>query len=163
MGKKTGQWFFYSPNGQPLEVYDYDKNILRYEAREDSTSDFRYLLDKALTDSDRVTKPIKVGGRYLGYLPYVGLYKTPLDIDAYNAVYFDGFIELLISPLGRLADYKVRVFSKYMEYDQTTHMDINLFKEEDKQFIPATLNGEPIVSRIVIRCRMVDGGGLDFF
>jgi hypothetical protein len=163
MGKKMGRWLFYNPNGVILQVYDYDNNRLKYEAREDTTSDMRYLLDETLSDTDHVSKPIKIGGRYFGYLPYLGLYKTPLDVDGYNAVYFEGIVELLISPLGRLADYKVRVFSNYLQYDQTTHMDINLFNEEDKQFIPATLNGRPVLSRILIRCRMVDGGALDFF
>jgi hypothetical protein len=163
MGKKAGQWFFYSPTGVPLEVFDYDKNVLRYEAHEDTKSYLRYLIDKELTDSDRVSKPIKIGGRYFGYLPYLGLYRTPLDVDAYTASSFVAVIELLVSPLGRLADYKVRLVSDLLQYDQTTHMDINLFSEEDKEFLPATLNGEPILSRIVIKCRLLDGGKLDFF
>jgi len=163
MGKKTGKWLFYGPNGLPLEVFDYDKNILRYEAREDTTSDTRYLVDKELSDTDKVTKPIKIGGRYYGYLPYLGLYKTPLDIDGYTASSFVAIIELLVSPMGRLADYKVRVVSTLLEYDQTTHMDVNLFSEEDKEFFPATLNGQPILSRIIIKCRLTDGGSLDFY
>lgn len=163
MGKKTGKWFFYSPEGTPLEVFDYDRSSLRYEAREDSTSNFRYLIDKPLTDSDHVTKPIKIGGRYFGYLPYLGIYQTPLDVDGYTASSFVGVIELLISPLGRLADYKIRLISNALEYDQTTHMDVNLFSEEDKEFLPATYNGEPVLSRIVIKCRLTDGGKLDFF
>lgn len=162
-GKKSGRWAFYNPRGLLLQVYDYDRNTLKYEAREDTTSYLRYLVDKELSDSDKVTKPVKIGGRYYGYLPYVGLYKTPLDIDAMSASSFVVVVELLISPLGRLADYKVHVVSDMLNYDQTTTMDVNLFSEEDKEFLPATINGQPILSRILIRCRMVDGGGLDFF
>jgi hypothetical protein len=162
-GKKTGLWYFYNINSALLQVYNYDKDSLRYEAREDTTSNFRYLIDKELSYTDKVTKPIKAGGRYYGYLPYLGLYQTPFDPYYYGTSDCAAIIELLISPMGRLADYKVRVVSGDLEFDQTVTMDIRLFKEEDKKFIPATYNGQPVLSRIIIRCLVTKGGGLDFF
>jgi len=163
-GKKTGMWYFYDPKGAVIQTYDYTKDSLIYEGREDTTSDFRYLIDKLITDTDRVTKPMKAGGRYYGYLPYLGLYRTSFDPYVYGTGGYVAVVELLVSPLGRLASYKVRLVSVWSgDFDQTTNMDIKLFKEEDRKFIPATFNGEPILSRIVIKCRLTTSGGLDFF
>lgn len=162
MDKKSGKWYFFSPLGKLLEMYDYTYGALRFEAQDSPEQSISYLIDQKISDTDRITKPVKIGGRYFGYLPYLGLYKTPFNPYQYNTVGTVAIIELLISPLGRLADYKIHVVSQFMQYDQTTTMDINLLKEEDKQFIPGTFNGEPILSRIVIRCRVTEDGGLDF-
>lgn len=162
-GKKTGIWYFYDPNGKVLQIYNYTKDSVRYEAREDTASDLRYLIDKIIGDTDRVTKPIKAGGRYFGYLPYLALFKTPFTMYEFGSSSFVAIVELLISPMGRLASYKVRVVAGLFNYDQTTTFDVKLLKEEDRQFIPATYNGEPILSRVIIRCRLNNDGGLEFY
>jgi hypothetical protein len=161
-GKKTGVWYFYNNKGTVVQIYNYDKDSLRYESREDTTSSLRYLIDKVISDTDKVTKPIKVGGRYYGYLPYLGLYKIPFNPYEYGTFDLAAVVELLISPLGRLAEYKVHLFSPYNNYNPITTMDIRLFKEEDRKFIPATYNGKPVLSRIIISCRVTIDGGLDF-
>jgi hypothetical protein len=163
-GKKIGLWRFYDPKGKLMQIYDYDKKLLKYEAPEyTNSSDFWYIVDKEVSDTDKITKPIKAGGRYYGYLPYLGLYKIPFNPYEYGTPGCVAVIELLISPLGRLADYKVRAACPVFDYDQTVNISVNLFKEEDKQFIPATYNGEPVLSRIIIKCRLTDSGGLDFY
>jgi len=162
-GKKTGSWRFYDPGGKLMQIYDYDNHQLKYEAKEyTGTSDFYYTIDKEIADTDRITKPIKAGGRYYGYLPYLGMYKLPFNPYEYGTYGCVAVVELLISPLGRLASYKVRTVCNTLEYDQSITMNTKLFKEEDRQFIPATLNGEPIVSRILIRCQVKQDGGLEF-
>lgn len=161
--KRSGMWYFYDPKGTLIQMFNYTKDSLRYEAREDTTSDMRYLIDKVISDTDRVTKPVKIGGRYYGYLPYLGFYKTYYDADVYQTPGSVAIVELLISPLGRLAEYKVRVISPSYQIDQTNTIDINLFKEDDKKFIPATFNHQAVLSRIMITCRVTDDGGLDFF
>ncbi len=163
-GKITGLWRFYDPKGKLMQIYDYDKDLLKYEAPEyTATSDFWYIIDKEISDTDKITKPLKAGGRYYGYLPYLGLYKIPFNPYEYGTPGCVAVVELLISPLGRLAEYKVRAVCSVFDYDQTISMDVKLFKEEDKKFIPATYNGEPVLSRILIKCRITDSGGLDFY
>jgi hypothetical protein len=163
-GKRTGLWRFYDPKGRLMQIYNFDKDSLKYEAPEyTATSDFWYIIDKEISDTDKITKPLKAGGRYYGYLPYLGLYKIPFNPYQYGTPGCMAVVELLISPLGRLAGYKVRAVCSVFDYDQTITMDVRLFKEEDKKFIPATYNGEPILSRILIKCRVTDSGGLDFF
>ena len=68
-----------------IENFDYDTEyMLLYEKPDDSVSQqqIRYsLLMIAITDrdTDYVTKPIKPGGRYYGYLPYLKLFKLSDD------------------------------------------------------------------------------------
>jgi len=162
-GKKIGIWNFYGTRGNLLQRYNFNKDSLEYEARERLPSDFHYLVDKKITDSDRVTKPLKIGGRYFGFLPYLNVFKTPFPIYGDDNELYVATVELLISPMGRLADYKVRLVSPSLDYDQTINLSLNFFKEEEKQFIPATFNYKPVLSRIIIRCRVTDNGGLDFY
>lgn len=161
--KKTGMWRFYDPKGKLMQVYDYDSKTIRFEAKEYAQStDLSYGIDREIADTDKVTKPIKVGGRYFGYLPYLGLYQPPFNPYEYGTYGCVAIVELLISPLGRLADFKVHTNCSLIQYDQTISMHVNLFKEEDRQFIPATYNGQPIMSRILIRCTLNSSGGLEF-
>jgi len=86
----------------------------------------------------------------------------PFDSFGVNTDTFEANIELLISPLGRLAEYKVHLISQVYQYDHTITMDVHLLDREDQVFIPATLNGKPIVSRIIIKCSATSDG-LDFY
>ena len=158
--QKTGLWRFYNPQGKVLETYDYTNKKIYYEAPEDTSSSLRYFVDKQLDTTSKVTKPVKTGGRYYGYLPYLSLFTVPkylrnIDYNAFSAV-----VELLITPYGRLAEYKVRLTT--LNFEKTINMNINLPNEEDKVFSPATLNGEPISSRVLIRCYVTNSGHLDF-
>jgi hypothetical protein len=65
--------------------------------------------------------------------------------------------------MGRLADYKVRVTSAPYQYDHIFTMDVKLFKDEDRRFIPATRNGVNVISRILIKCYVTSYGTLDFY
>ena len=76
-GKKIGVWRYFNPNGVLMQTYNVEKDSIVYEAFERRPSAFNYLVDKELTDSDKTTKPLKIGGRYYGYLPYLDIYKTP--------------------------------------------------------------------------------------
>lgn len=161
-GKKAGIWQFFNPKGKLVEKYNYDLKSLTYEARLDSTDDLRFLFDDTLKKTDQVTRPLKIGGCYYGFIPYVTLFKLPFDTFSVYTPYFKATIELLISPLGRLADYAVHLTSPFYDYDRTFTMDINLFSDEDRTFSPSTLNGKPVLSRIIIQC-IVTEDGLDFY
>ncbi|WP_374950903.1 hypothetical protein [Mucilaginibacter sp.] len=158
--KKTGLWRFYDQKGQAMQIYDYTKKQLLFEAREDTTSNLRYFLDKQLDTTMNVTKPVKIGGRYYGYLPYLNLFTLPQDLRDVNSDVFVARVELLISPLGRLADYKVHLAA--INFERTINMNIHLPNQEDMVFMPATLNGEPIASQVVIKCYVTNSGHLDF-
>jgi hypothetical protein len=160
--KKTGVWHFYDLQGRLIQNYDYTKKELLYEAVEDTTSNLRYFVDKVLTDTDRTTKPVKAGGRYFGYVPYLQLFKLPPYLMEINRMVSVAVVELLVSPYGRLADYKVHIYSG-PTYEKVFNMNLNALNEEDKTFIPATVNNQPIGCRIMIKCVIDNDGGIDFF
>lgn len=148
-GKQTGVWHFYDYQQKLMQNFNFDTRRVLYEAPEDSVSKFKYLFDETLHDADQVTKPIRIGGRYFGYLPYLKIFKLPPDL-----IYWDSdipiLLEILVSPGGNVADYIVHFNS--FTYQKTFHVNINLLNTDDKLFIPATINGKAVSSRIMITC-----------
>jgi hypothetical protein len=161
--KKIGNWTFFDPRGRVIQRFNYDNSALLYEAPEDTTSGFMYLIDKIITDTDRVTKPVKPGGRYYGYLRYLNLFKLPDDLIGINNDDFRFTVILLVSPYGRLAEYKVHIQSLIKpDETQDIRMNINLLSEEEKTFLPAIFNKEPVSSTITIQCRLIGSNRLTF-
>ena len=153
--KRTGIWHFFAPDGTPLENFNYDNNMLLYEAPHNSLSRIHYKVDYVLKDSDKTTPPIRLGGRFFGYIPYIRLL-TPY-IDKYYLRNYLVVMKLLVSPMGRLAEYNIDV----VRYDTnviTYTMDTSTLSDEDKTFIPATLNDKTITSQISVFCIVSDSG-----
>jgi hypothetical protein len=154
--KRVGMWHFFNKEGINAQNFDYDRNMLTYEAPDDRG--FKYVLDKDFEKTDTVTKPIKIGGRYYGYIPYLVIFQKPADLTYADILSTSATLELLISPAGNLADYTVHLSGYY--YKNDLNVNINLLNAEDKIFIPAKMNGEPIASRIFIQCRLDSSGKL---
>jgi hypothetical protein len=163
--KKTGIWDFFAPNGYLTERFNYDTNTFLFEGHLKTESYLAFMFDEKIGKTDTVTRPIKIGGIYYGYIPYLNIFQLPFD--AYttntNTDYINAVIELLISPGGRLADYKVHLDSKFYNYHEIYTLDVNLLNEEDKKFVPSFLNGKPILSRVFINCYINNQSGLDFY
>ena len=162
-GYKTGVWKFYNEDGKLMEKFDYDKGEFVFEAPLDTGTDLQFKFDADIDTGDRVTRPLKVGGIYYGFIPFINVFKLPFDTYDINMDYFDAVVELLVSPGGRLADYKVHILSKAYQYNQTINLSLALFSEEDKQFVPATLNRKPVLARVFIHCSVNNDGSIDFY
>ncbi|HEY5325624.1 MAG TPA: hypothetical protein VIJ27_01380 [Mucilaginibacter sp.] len=162
-GKKTGIWSFGDISGKLVENYNYNTNNYIFEGPLDTNTYLGFLFDTLFVKTDIVTRPLKIGGSYYGFIPYMNLFQLPFETFDVNTDYFLAYIELLISPMGRLANYNVRIIAPYYEYDHSFNLDINLLSEADRTFQPATLNGRPILSRIVIKCYVTSSGELDFY
>lgn len=156
--KRIGLWHFFDYQGNLMQNFNYDKNLLLYEAPDDQSVLFTYMFDKPIKATDTLTKPIKVGGRYFGYINYMRLFKIPKDYS--EETYRSAMVELLISPGGHLADYTIHLPSYNNPLD--LNFNIDLLSDEDKTFIPATLNGQPVSARISIRCTIDNSGNLTF-
>lgn len=161
--KKVGIWHFFDPEGKQLQNFNYDTNTLLYEAPDENQSNIKYVLDHTITDSDVITKPVRFGGRYFGYVPYLRLFKVPtemadVDLERYNVIF-----QLLISPMGRLADLIIHIRRDgAKEDDQVLTINTDLLRDEDKTFVPATFNRQPISSQIELYCAMDKWGAIDF-
>ncbi len=159
--EKVGIWQFFNKNGRLIEKFNYDTNNITYEGPI-SNKNLLFFFDDSIKTTDRLTRPLKIGGEYYGFIPFLNCFKLPFDTYGINTNLFNTYIELLITPLGKLAWFKVYIDSLYYNYHKNFSFDVNLFSEEDRIFFPATLNGKPILSRIIIRCSLNDDGGLDF-
>lgn len=148
--KRTGTWVFYTRNGQAEERYNYNTNMLLAEAAEDSITNFRYVFDGKISKTDEVTKPVKIGGRYYGYVPYLKLFKLPSDMQNIAREQFVVILELLVSPAGRLAEYKIHL--KATNFERVLNYDPDRIADDFKLFLPATVNKVPVTSRIFISC-----------
>jgi hypothetical protein len=151
---KAGIWDFYDQGGAIIEKINFDNNNLLDEAVEDSTSNFRYVFDETTKPGDRLTKPIRIGGRFYGYLPYLSLFRLPADMEGIKRENFVAVLELLVSPGGMLADAKVHLNSSY--YKRTVSLPIDRLPQDDKLFFPSTLNRKAISCRIFVTCYLED-------
>jgi hypothetical protein len=158
---KTGIWNFYDTKNNIIQRFNYTTNTLVYEAPEDSTSNCHYVVDRTVSGTDHTTKPVIRGDRYYGYINYLRLFRLPTDMRNIDNEAVTTTIELLVSPGGRLADYVVHFQAP--NYDRKVGFNIAFLSDEDKTFIPATINGEPIACRIFIRCYLTSGGDLDLY
>lgn len=158
---KTGIWNFYGTKNNLLQRFNYTTNTLVYEAPEDSTSNCRYVVDRTVGDTDHTTKPVIRGDRYYGYVNYLRLFRLPPDMQDIDNEAVSTTIELLVSPGGRLADYVVHFQAP--NYDRKVGFNIDFLGDEDKTFIPATINGEPIACRVFIRSYLTRAGDLNLF
>ena len=160
--KRTGTWQFFDKRGQPIQRYNYDTNTLQLETREDENSNMSYDFDAVVKDTDRLTKPIKPGGRYYGYLPYLKCFVLPRDMREEDLSIYYVTLELLISPGGRLAEFKIHIKTPWDDdFDRVANVNPNRLFDDDKKFIPATLNGDPISSRIMINCYITNNHTID--
>lgn len=162
-GQKNGIWQFFDRRGQLLEKYNFNIRAITFEAPVKISDDLYYFFDDTLKSTDQLTRPLKIGGSYYGFIPYVNLFRLPFETYDLNTDLINAYVELLISPLGRLASYKIYIRSDFYKYYQNFNLDVNLFNEEDKSFLPATHNNEAVLCRIIIKCLVNDDGGLDFF
>jgi len=152
---KTGTWTFFDADGKINQRFNYDKKMLVYEAPQSNTSNMHYVVDDSLKNNPQFTRPVRIGGRYYGYLPYVNLIKLPQDLTNLNNETDRATMELLITPLGRLAEYKLRISpvgAQTPDNDVVLNINLNLLTDEDKVFVPATLNNQPTAVRIIIPC-----------
>jgi len=152
---------FYDKYGRLVQNFNYEWNSIAWEIADDTltATHIRYDFDNKITDSDRVTKPMKAGGIYYGYIPYLKLFRLSDDYMGTDLSQFTAVLEILVSPGGRLADFKVHI--KSQDDERITTFSTDLIDEDDRLFVPATINHKAVLSRIFVKCRITDEGELD--
>jgi hypothetical protein len=162
-GKKTGMWHFYDPAGKVIQHYNYSTKELLYLAPQDSTKYIEYNFDKKVTNSDRGTIPVRIGGNFYGYLPYIKLFKIASQ-DLYSSLSLYAILQLLISPYGRLAECKLLIKDKVDQRVVDTYILNNeLLSDEDRTFVPATINHENVSATINILCKIQPDGSISIY
>ena len=134
------------------QQYDHDNNKLLFEASEANPSNFHYFMDVDVRNQDKPQQPIKIGGRYFGYLPYLKLIRRIHALRGMDETGCNAVLTILVSPLGRMADCSVQLFCNSANPIYYT-VDAADLPEIDKTFIPGAFNGQKIATRITILCR----------
>ncbi|GAA4087664.1 hypothetical protein [Mucilaginibacter panaciglaebae] len=160
-GKRVGIWYFYNREGKEMQQYDYDNSKLLFEAPETDHVNFRYRVDYVITGKDKVTPPIKLGGRFFGYLAYLKLMRKIHDLRGLNPNDYVVILKILVSPMGRMADCTVELLSRSTGQSATYMVNTDELPESDKIFIPASFNGEPVSSRVEVLCQPDDDGEIN--
>lgn len=162
--KRVGIWHFYDRDGKVNELYNYTTKKLLYEAPVDSTHDYiEYIFDRKITRTDTATKPIRIGGTWFGYLPYIKLFKIDSE-SPYTSAPIRAFLQMLVSPGGRLSECKLIVQLKSNNAIVDTYVLKNeLLDEEDKEFVPATVNHQPVVATISVLVRINDNWTISLY
>jgi len=162
--KRVGIWHFYDSNGKVNELYNYTTKTLIYEAPVDSTRDYiEYIFDKKVARTDTATKPIRIGGTWFGYLPYIKLFKID-PASFYTSAPIRAFLQMLVSPGGRLSECKLIVQLKSNNAIVDTYvLNNDLLDDVDKEFVPATINRQPVVSTISVLVKINDNWTISLY
>jgi hypothetical protein len=155
--KRVGIWHFYDKDGKVTELYNYTTKKLLYEAPVDSTHDYiEYIFDRKITRTDTATKPVRIGGTWFGYLPYIKLFKIDPG-SFYTSAPIRAFLQMLVSPGGRLSECKLIVQLKINNSIVDTYtLNNDLLDDYDKEFVPATVNHQQVVSTISVLVKIND-------
>jgi hypothetical protein len=160
--KRIGTWLFYDPNGVLLQNFDYATNKITYEAPENAISRMRYIVDYQIGATDTVIQPVKLGGRYFGYLSYLKILRSLEELKDVDMAHCGVMLKFLISPYGRLADCSVQI--ECAGTDPTVlSINTDLLTDDDKLFAPATFNKKLVASQIEITCYINDEGNLEIY
>jgi len=162
--KRVGIWHFYDKDGNVNELYNYTTKKLLYEAPVDSAHDYiEYVFDRKIARTDTATKPIRIGGTWFGYLPYIKLFKIDPG-NLYASAPIRAFLQMLVSPGGRLSECKLIIQLQNNNAIVDTYVLNNeLLDEEDKDFVPATINHQPVVSTISVLVKINDNWTISLY
>ncbi|GAA4909209.1 hypothetical protein [Mucilaginibacter defluvii] len=163
-GKRVGMWHYYSKTGQLLQNYDYDKHAIVYSSPVDTMRSVRYIIDDEIKPNDAIAPPIKPGSVYFGYMPYVKLIQMPAGLEEFDYTTLVATVELLVSPGGRLADFKIRITRPggFININKVADMPLDAIEPEDKIFLPASKNGQNVGMTIIVTCRFDSRGRVLF-
>lgn len=161
-GKRVGIWHFYSKKGILLQNYDYDKHAILFSSAVDTMRAVRYIIDDEIKPGDAIAAPVKPGSVYFGYMAYVKQIAIPPDLGVIDYSILTGVVELLVSPGGRLADFKIRVVSPNGFINKVADMPLDSLTEEEKVFLPASKNGNSVGMTVIITCNFDSRGRIYF-
>lgn len=147
-GNRTGEWEFYSSKGNHIQTYNYDTNTMTFRDTSGKKG-MKYYFSQNIVKGDTVTNPIPIGGYYFVIVPMMFYHPELSDMirKAYPGIEkVDCTHIFTISPEGLLAKHQVMVTvdGKSQIYNLS---DINL-EDEYKRFVPGTINGKPVESKI---------------
>jgi len=150
-GKKVGIWRYYSSNGSIDQRYDHTNQKLIYVTRPD-TAFLQFNLDVKVEATDTLTAPVKVGGNSYGYMYifYGRIDEFAKDIhDIKTPATYHCLQILSVGADGILKEWQMLATADGLK--KLYNVSIDKLADDDKLFVPATLNGKSVASKVYIK------------
>lgn len=151
-GLKTGLWEYYDPNGEVEQRYDFSKNKLIYNkyANEGGLTTFKsaLIIDGKLHENDTGELPVFLGGmsKYSYYLANNLRYPSRAKRGEIEGTVI---ISVTITTDGKIIDEQIEGEAGYGLGEEALRV-VKLLPDE---WIPLTLRGEPVSTRLFIPIR----------
>ena len=157
-GKRSGDWTFYSPRGKkPIQIFNYDQNKFTLLDSVDMRGP-SYIVETT-NPSDVISPPVKIGGS--GGI--FALTTSRIELRGLTRGELPGVIKLtlkhtlIINQTGQIVDHLVEATGDN-HMAKTLHLNDVTFDPEVARFIPATVNGQPVMSKVVIITKSISTG-----
>ncbi|WP_316830017.1 hypothetical protein [Pedobacter aquatilis] len=145
---RTGQWKFYLLNGEIDQIYNYTTKRVEFETKNNSSS---FKIDNS-NPGDEVIPPVKIGGTYAGILVMSKITARMLDFRSKKGSYEVNYIYQL-DKQGVVKQIELKVSGP--DYNQSQYIDLQLFKPQELDFLPAMVNKTPISSTFTINTKII--------
>lgn len=146
-GVKDSIWNFYSMSGNLIQVYDYTNSKLLYNITDDQTIVHeRVEIDTTGFVNPKIVASKKIGGINLGFNLLFNEKLLPLEAKQQKD---DVLMEYVfsISETGKLEGFSIDYSSVF--YNAENKQSINNLPAHAYEFIPASINGKPVKSKLV--------------
>ncbi|MEO6523930.1 MAG: hypothetical protein ABIN91_19760 [Mucilaginibacter sp.] len=157
-GQRSGEWTFYAPRGKkPIQIFNYDQNKFTLL----DSADMRgpsYIIETT-NPADIISAPVKIGGSS----GIFALTTSRTELRGLTRGELPGAIKLIlkhtlvISQTGQIVDHIVEVTGDN-HMTKTLHLNDATFDPEITRFIPAMVNSQPVMSKVVIVTQSVTTG-----
>jgi hypothetical protein len=146
-GKKDSVWNFFNTKGDIIQSYNYSTNKLLYKTTDQITIvKQRSELDIAVADSDKITGAQKIGGVNYGFFLIHSDKTLPTEVKTQKNDILMEYI-FTISETGKMEDWHIVYSSTFFNDDRKQF--ISGLPADAYEFVPATVNGKPVKSKLV--------------
>lgn len=157
--KKDSIWNYFSQSGELIQVYDYTNKKIIYNFPDESTIvKSRYELDTIGLINAKITKPLKIGGLYYGFNLLYNQRNLPKEVkDQKESVLMEYVFS--ISETGKMETFSINYSSTF--YNAVYPQSIKGLYQDAYEFMPATINGNPVKSKLVYQIMLYINPGRD--
>jgi hypothetical protein len=149
-GKRVGIWKFLDKKGKAIQSYNYDTDKLEFNDTTD-VRNIRYYFSDSLKTGDKVIYPVKIGGMFYGYAPF--LYDE-LDLSRTIIREMGGPVEVTCQHIFSINDkgdlIKHEVLAIANGASKLYELNDSRFSDEFKRFTRAVINQHPVASKLII-------------
>lgn len=146
-GMKDSIWNYFSQNNDLIQVYDFTNKKLIYNILDEgSIVRQRSVIDTAGYVKPKVVAPVKIGGLDYGfYLLYNQRSLPQAAKDQKEDILMEYIFD--ISATGKLEDFNIKYTSTF--FNAEFKQSIKDLHGDAYEFIPASINGNPVKSKLV--------------